>query len=487
MKYAAGGKRPIPSPRLLKASDGRHPCAIMQGSFRPNADWEAVLDPGPDEDALAENRKRRAQQAVARAVAIRRNIAVPVQPDVPDPVAADISFTVKDLLFYVLKGDNADAPPQPGQFGHYLVTYMVDATTRFASPFLTQDQPLPEFVPAPVAPAGGGPAPAGGGGGAGPAPAAQPALLPAPAHEPGMPGMGDDTRPRPNLHYCKEGRDFIRADPHKFWEIGISTLKNCLEKAEAMDFAFAKRMEGFGNVAPSVVWDCLDPYYDPSDRKAVMDQFMAKYLNRFYTRADACSNEPDAQSLSEEALHKHKTFCQAWTKKHYRCLTQAVTAPAEALAGEFHEDLVGGSAQQHRLTRLELSRVLMRHQDVAPEFASCLHYFMTNLEQSRGGRNASYKQMSAVNSSKAWSYNRLGNLLGEHGAALARIFRGLADEGRARFDPFIIDWYAILGQMPQVHRYFNDSQTSAGPGGGAAGGRRAAGQGQVPPWRVGRQ
>ena len=453
MKYAAGGKRPIPSPRLLKAPGSTHACAIMQGSFRPNADWEAVLDPGPDEDALAETRKRRAQQAVARAVAVRRNLPAPADVEIPKPVAADISFTVKGRLFYVLRGDNADAPPRPGQFGHYLVTYMVDDAGR-ARPFMT-DEP---YLIGPVFP-----------------------------HEPGMPGMDADTRPRPNLHYCKEGRDFIRADPTKFWEIGISTLKRCLEKAEAMDFAFAKRMEGFGNVAPSVVWDCLDPDYDPSDRKAVMDQFMAKYLNRFYTRADAGSNEPDAQSLSEEALHKHKTFCQAWTKKHYRCLTPAVTAPAEALAGEFHEDLVGGSAQRHRLTRLELSRVLMRHQDVAPEFASCLHYFMTNLEQSRGGRNASYKQMSAVNSSKAWSYNRLGNLLGEHGAALARIFRGLADEGRARFDPFIIDWYAILGQMPQVHRYFDDSQTSAGPGGGAPAARRAAQQGQVPPWRVGRQ
>lgn len=302
-----------------------------------------------------------------------------------------------------------------------------------------------------------------------------------------MPGTdAADTQPLPNLHYCKEGRDFIRADPAKFWEIGITTLKGYLEKAESMDFAFAKRMEGFGNVAASVVWDCLDPDYDPSDRKAVMDQFMAKYLSRFYARADAGSNEPDAQSLSEEALHKHKTFCQAWTKKHYRCLTPAVTAPAEALAGEFHDDLVGGSARQSRLTRLELSRVLMRHPSIAPEFASCLHYFMTNLEQSRGGRNASYKQMSAVNSSKAWSYQRLGNLLGEHGAALAAIFRSLSDEGRTRFDPYVIDWYAILGQMPQVHRYFDDAQTSSGPRPGATAARRAA-QGQVPPWRVGRQ
>jgi hypothetical protein len=290
-----------------------------------------------------------------------------------------------------------------------------------------------------------------------------------------------DSQPRPNLHYCKEGRDFITADPDLFWEIGASTLRRCLERAESLDFAFAKRMQGFGNVTQSVVWDCLDPDYDPSDRKEVMDQFMSKYLNRFYTRVDAGSNEPDAMVLSEEALHKHKVFCQAWTKKHYRCLTPAVTAPAEALAGEFYDDMVAMCDPGARPTRMQLARLFMRHQDIAPEFASCLHYFMTNLEQSRGGRNASYKQMSSINSSKAWSYNRLGNLLGEQGAPLARIIRGLAHD---QFDIHAVDWYSVLGQMPEVHRYFDDTQTSATASAGATA-RRAA-QGQVPPWRVGR-
>jgi hypothetical protein len=290
----------------------------------------------------------------------------------------------------------------------------------------------------------------------------------------------EDSQPKPNLHYCKEGRDFIKANPMRFWEIGASRIRKYLEKAESLDFAFAKRMQGFGNVTQSVVWDCLDPDYDPSDRKEVMDQFMSKYLSRIYTRADAGSNEPDTARLSEEALHKHKVFCQAWTKKHYRCLTPAVTAPAEALAGEFYSDMVAMCDPQARPTRMELARLFMRHQDIAPEFASCLHYFMTNLEQSRGGRNASYKQMSSVNSSKAWSYNRLGNLLGEQGATLARIIRGLAN---AQPDPYVVDWYSVLGQMPEVHRYFDDSQTSATSAGPTA---RRAGAGQVPPWRVGR-
>jgi hypothetical protein len=35
----------------------------------------------------------------------------------------------------------------------------------------------------------------------------------------------------------------------------VLRLKECLEKAEGLDLAFARRMEGLGNAAPQVYWD----------------------------------------------------------------------------------------------------------------------------------------------------------------------------------------------------------------------------------------
>jgi hypothetical protein len=58
---------------------------------------------------------------------------------------------------------------------------------------------------------------------------------------------------------------------------------------------------------------------------------MASYLKRFYNGINP-ETGPATALVSDEALHKHKTFCQAWAKKHYKTLTPAVTAPAEALA-----------------------------------------------------------------------------------------------------------------------------------------------------------
>jgi hypothetical protein len=269
-----------------------------------------------------------------------------------------------------------------------------------------------------------------------------------------------------------------------FFEVGTDVLQRALEEAEGRDLAFARRMEGLGNVARTVVWDCLDPDYDPLDRKAVLHQFMSKYLDRFYARMPP-GNAPDVGELSEEALYKHKRFCREWVLKHYRTLTPAVTAPAEALAAQFFPFFEAQFPPRNKLSRAELARILMRHEDFAAEFATCLHYFSTSLEQGRGGRNASYRQISQTAAARSASYNRLGNLLGEKSATMQGVFRELRDPLAAAFHVLLADWYAILGQIPQVHRYFDDDAAMhAGRGGSRRGG---AGDGQVPPWRASRE
>jgi hypothetical protein len=47
-----------------------------------------------------------------------------------------------------------------------------------------------------------------------------------------------------------------------------------------------------------------------------------------------------------------------------------------------------------------------------------------------------------------------------------------------------VDWYAILGQMPQVHRFFFNSSSLSSTVKRAR--RDAAAAAHIPPWRTGR-
>lgn len=361
----------------------------MQGAFPvPNAatgsDWGAILDPGPDEEAMQSQRERHAEFELQQIREIRdaqaRGVPLPAPPheDNPAPIAPSSRFQLKDKKFFIVR-ELPNLPMRPGTWGHYLVSYElfegVDETGN------------PETVARPYN---------------------QTKHLLHPTEIPiGAPGTIDgDPKPLPSFLHCQEGVHYVCASPGDenhppaYYEIGVQTLREALEQAEALDLAFAQRMEGLGNVARAAVWDCLDPDYDPGDRRAVVEQFMSSYLERFYTRLEP-GNIPDVRAVSEEALHKHRAFCKAWTQKHYKTLMPAVTAPAEALAGEFYPYLQDqmprlGPDRQGRLTRAELARLLMRHEDFASDFATCLHHYATNLEQSRGGRNASYKQMTQV-------------------------------------------------------------------------------------------
>ena len=453
----------------------------MQGAFPDNtvnashldADWADVLNPNPGDEAAAAYRERRDEETLNRVREARRAAAqdgappppVVNVPPTPQPVAPSMRFSIKGKTFYLLDSRvNAVAAltrARDGALGHYLVAYeefmelQADGTQQArAKPYAAGPDTL--NVPPEAVPAG------------------------APGTQPG------DLRIQPSGGHCQVRRDYICANMPGgpiFFEVGAAVLQKTLEEAESRDLAFARRMEGLGNVSRSVVWDCLDPDYEPMDRRAVMHQFMSKYLDRFYSRMTP-GNVPDVGELSEEALYKHKRFCREWVLKHYRTLTPAVTAPAEALAAQFFPYFEAQFPRQNRLTRAELARILMRHEDFAAEFATCLHYFSTSLEQGRGGRNASYRQISQTAAAKSASYTRLGNLLGEKSATLSAVFRELRDPLPSMFNVLLVDWYAILGQIPQVHRYFDDDAAMhAGRGSRAKAG---GGDGQVPPWRASR-
>lgn len=440
----------------------------MQGAFfsTPSSlgagvDWAAALDPGADEASETARRHKVRADEILRIAQNRRaaaaGVAVPVRAVVviPNPIAASHHFELDGRRVYLVR-EQPDTPLRNGLWGHYLVPYETfqvavgGAPNIRGRPYLAD--PLARF------------------------PVAKPVGLGGPGRMPG------DPKPMPSAWFCEEGVHYVCAVPGggAYSEVGLNTLRRILETAETQDQAFARRMEGLGNVDASVTWNCLDPDYDALDRPALMEQFMSKYLDRFYSKMEP-ANTPDVRALTEEALHKHRVFCKAWTQKHYKTLTPAVTAPGESLAGEFWSYFQDQFPLNHRLTRTEFARVLMRHEDFASDFASCLHYYSTSLEQTRGGRNANYRQMAQINASKAWSYNRLGNLLAEKSDVLRLAFQEIETHVIPTMHPLLVDWHTILGQMPQVHRYFDDSAAH-----NTSRMRRTAHGGQVPPWKFAR-
>ncbi len=435
----------------------------MQGSFAGAVAWASALDPGPDEEAQAAQRSDALEREVQRITRLRDpNLPAPVPPQ-QDPLlyahvyAPTPHFKLDNMTFYILKGENYHTQARAGRFGHYLVT-TVDIIIQ---PGLCRPINVRRALPP-----------------------AQRTTLPNVDYE-NPPGYApDDPRLKPSPEYCTPLVDYIVPNvfaPDNYYEIGLAVLKSSLEKAEALDLAFARRMEGLGYVSAQVCWDCVDPDYDPSDRPAVMDQFMAKYLGRFYDGVDPHGG-PLTEQVVDEAVRKHKAFCQAWARKHYKTLTPTVTAPAEALASEFFPYIETWVPESVKLTRTEFARVLMRLPDLSADFASCLHFYATSLEQARGGRNASYKQMSVVSTYRALSHKRFGDLLAAKASILRETFARLGTTMHARlFDPAIVDWHTILGQMPVVHRLFQNTSVNQGLL------RRVAtnhGAAHVPPWRT---
>jgi hypothetical protein len=301
-----------------------------------------------------------------------------------------------------------------------------------------------------------------------------------------MDGERDDRR-RPHPFFSVDGRDYVRPDGRDhvrpdstYLEIGIKKLKSILEEAESLDLSFAKRMEGLQNVASSVVWDCIDPDFNPTDRQAVLNQFMGKYLDRFYSKLDPVG-EPGVRDVASEALHKHKAFCEEWVKKHYKNLTPLITSSAEALAGDFYPHFEKMMTPDKKITRTELARILMRHEEFACLFASALYHHITNLDHTRGGRNASITQTRNSMSLLAWEYKKLGTAISENSKIIWDVISARQGSQFAPIEKYTVDWYDILGQMPQIHRYFDDMAHMNMFTPGRVVNRR--GQQQVPPWR----
>lgn len=439
----------------------------MQGAFPVNADWSSALDPENDDAVTRKVRGDLTLRELSRIARIRDPDA-PAEPNdhllryVRGPFPPTPQFRLPDHgdVVFLLKKDLAAERLREGMLGHYLVTTVVDN--------VADDGADPVFR-------------------------ARPFILPVKDTEqdvngilPGAPGStSQDWRDPPNPQYCMEGRDYITKKNNRYMEIGTNSLRDALETAESLDLSFARRLEGLSNQPAITCWDCIDPDYDPSDRPLLRDQFIAKYLSKFYEENEPSDAGPSVEDVTNEVIEQHRALCQAWARKHYRCLTPFVTSPAEAVASDFYKHLETYFPPERKLSRVELARVFMRHPDMATDFAICLHNYINALEQSRGGRNASYKSMSITANARAASYKRFGDLLADKIHVLRAFFTHVsADPHDSHLHPYLVDWHAILGQMPQVHRFFDHSASGYGRASKRA--RNPADRDRVPPWKFGK-
>ena len=65
-------------------------------------------------------------------------------------------------------------------------------------------------------------------------------------------------------------------------------------------------MQGLLGTTQTSVWDCLDPDFDPADRKDLLSQFLNTYSGDFYAHVEDAS----AREVAQEAMQQHKAFCK---------------------------------------------------------------------------------------------------------------------------------------------------------------------------------
>jgi len=414
----------------------------MQGSFRSpprkrtarpstplaagaGTDWDSILTPQLDETTERAYRDAN-EQAPAPYDWDDDEGSNVAQPDTVAPTAPLLRFQYKGKTFFVLETD-IEAPLEPLTTGQYLVPYTIPSD-------MSEEALVYPY----------------------PRPADRNDVGNIPAETERTQNVQFYPAP-PDLNVCRLGVHYVLPG-QEFLQIGRARLRRILEAAQDMDLRFARRMEGLSNVASSVVWDCLDPEYNPADRQAVADIFLAKYLQRFFTQVGLASRPP-VQEIVAEGVRRHRAFCKAWAKQHHRALTPYVTGPAEVLTNSFFTDMpLNRNGQQELMTCPEMARLFMRNTETCVEFASCLQYFVSNIDQARGTRNASYKQMNVVMQARNQGMRSFGATLQRVMPRLRPVFQAIKDTLEAQYlSVHTVDWHDILGQIPHAHQAFDDT------------------------------
>lgn len=145
---------------------------------------------------------------------------------------------------------------------------------------------------------------------------------------------------------------------------------------------------------------------------------------------------------------------QEWVHKHYRNVTPLVTSAAESLAGTFYTSFTPLMQRGHVLSLPQFARLLMRDPELSGPFAGALHMHMGAVDMLRPNRNPTYRQLSMIGNTKIREHYRLMEDLSGRRERFRLVFRRLATPETSLFDPLVVDWHGIVGQLPMAHKYF---------------------------------
>ena len=431
------------------AAHGRDPRLKAMRLGAPGADFDDLLRSRTSDSEQRAIHRRRYEQSLMPAPAG----GAPPPPPAPLPVLEPPPqrFRVNEQ-WYVVVGDGETDQTR----GVWICTHTVCAVAGTAA-----DDPSarPVGVAAPIHHR----------------PYPQPESLPPGLQDAREPDTSVYPVPLPDLAYCKEGVHYWLPAVHPFTRVGVRDLARKLHEAHTKDFAFAERMQGLLNVRQNVVWDCLDPDYVEQDRAAQMSQYNSQFMQSAFEGADAV-NADGAAGVSAKTIYMHRQWEEEWGRQHRKGLTPFLLGPAEALVSDFFEKIqkLCPSPGVGALTPRMLAFLILRDPRTSPEFSVCLRVYMTNLDQTRAGRNASYKVMNQNILAGVAAYKRLGTYLLKELDHLRKELAAVTDE----LDTRVVDWYAIAAQM---HRERPD------PSGAASIGQwvRRVRQSVLPPWRAG--
>jgi len=133
----------------------------------------------------------------------------------------------------------------------------------------------------------------------------------------------------PPTYQGSNGVDYVIQEPNtQNIEIGSQYLREACEQAEEIDYAFALKIQGLKGSSLPAVWNCTDPEYDVTDRKALLAQFVRLYIDKFYGSVSV-HGPADAEEIVEHALMMHQDFCRGWVERHHRTLSPEVTSASE--------------------------------------------------------------------------------------------------------------------------------------------------------------
>lgn len=244
--------------------------------------------------------------------------------------------------------------------------------------------------------------------------------------------------------YCKKGRDYVTPDDdQKYYEIGLDFLKELCMQAEQRDREFSMTIQGLLGVAQNYVWACMDPDFDPHDRLPLWHLYVK-------TKLEQALDSVKQDQSANEILRQHKVFCKEWVHKHYKNITPIVMSASIVVINKCLNII---PRKFQGLSNLTLARMMWRNDQTHGLFAECIYWQITSNDQSKGGRNPSYKQMNVVSHAHAQCYYKLVKVLGEINWEKTW-FRSPDDCSVVQVHPDSIDWHGIVGQIPDVHAMF---------------------------------